>query len=235
MSNSKILVWDIPTRLFHWLLAISFAVAYVTAEEEGLQSIHITAGYTLAGLLVFRLLWGFIGSRYARFSEFLYSPAQIVSYIKNLHTAPRHYLGHNPLGSVAVFLLLGLGALTAATGYFLYESGAEWLEETHELAANGMLALVCLHIAGVFFSSRIHGENLARAMVTGMKSGTATDSISSKHLLIGGVILLAVAGFWGYSWTHPFAAKDDEAGEMHGDGEHEDHAQQEHDEQDRDD
>ena len=154
MSPQKILVWDIPTRLFHWLLAGSFAVAYLTAEAEGWENVHYTAGFTLLGLIAFRLVWGLVGSRYARFSEFCYGPSAVLAYIKSLRSNPRHFIGHNPLGSMAVLLLLGLGIATASSGWLMYLSGSDWLEEPHELFANAMLALVVLHIAGVIISGK---------------------------------------------------------------------------------
>jgi cytochrome b len=202
MNTPKILVWDLPTRLFHWLLAGSFAVAYITAEVEGWENVHFTAGFTLLGLIVFRVVWGLLGSRYARFSEFAYKPGQVLDYVRNIKS--RHHLGHNPLGSMAVFGLLGLGLLTALTGWLMYLSGSELLEEPHELAANAMLALVCLHVAGVVISSKLHGENLSRAMATGQKKGNPQDAIRSAHPLVAAILLVSVLGFWGYSWMHPF-------------------------------
>lgn len=204
MGIQKILVWDIPTRLFHWLLAGSFAVAYLTAEAEGWENVHYTAGFTLLGLIVFRLIWGLIGSRYVRFRAFSYRPAQVLEYVKSLPGSPKHYIGHNPLGSMAVFALLALGLATATSGWLMYLSGSEWLEEPHELAANAMLALVCVHIVGVFISSKLHKENLARAMVTGQKQGELQDAIPTANPILGTLLLASVIGFWSYTWIHPF-------------------------------
>ncbi len=106
----RILVWDVPTRVFHWLLAISFTGAFLTAESERYRDIHVMLGYTLLGLIAFRLLWGFIGSRYAQFRSFLFKPGDIAAYVASMLKAkPAHYVGHNPAGSVAVFALLALG------------------------------------------------------------------------------------------------------------------------------
>ena len=82
-ASTRILVWDVPTRLFHWLLVLSFVVAYLTSESERWQLWHVTAGYTFGALLVFRLLWGFVGSRYARFSQFVRGPRQVLAYLRS--------------------------------------------------------------------------------------------------------------------------------------------------------
>src|SRR5512135_2268924 len=115
--NQRILVWDIPTRVFHWLLVVSFAGAFLTAESERYRDIHVLSGYTLLGLIAFRLLWGFIGSRYAQFRSFLFTPREVAVYLRSLlKAAPAHYVGHNPAGSVAVFALLALGIVSAFSG-----------------------------------------------------------------------------------------------------------------------
>lgn len=164
-------VWDLPTRIFHWGFALSFAGAWLTAESERLRDVHILLGYTFGGLLAFRLVWGLIGTRYARFASFLFSPADVVRYLRSLVAGrPEHHVGHNPAGAIAIFALLGLGAATALSGYAVYQDiGGEWLEELHEGAASAMLVLVAIHLAGVFVSSLLHGENLVASMITGRK------------------------------------------------------------------
>jgi len=196
---NKILVWDLPTRLFHWLLATSFVGAYLTAETERYRDLHLLLGYTLLGLILFRVVWGLAGTRYARFSQFLYGPARILAYLKSLFSGqPEHYVGHNPAGALAIFLLLGLGVLTAASGVLLYFGigGEEAFEEVHEVCANVMLAVVLIHIAGVVVSSWLHRENLVRAMLTGYKSGDAEQGIHSARTWVAGILLAVVAAFW---------------------------------------
>lgn len=196
---NKILVWDLPTRLFHWLLATSFVGAYLTAETERYRDLHLLLGYTLLGLILFRVVWGLAGTRYARFSQFLYGPARILTYLRSLLSGqPEHYVGHNPAGALAIFLLLGLGVLTAASGVLLYFGigGEEAFEEVHEACANGMLAVVLIHIAGVVVSSWLHRENLVRSMVTGYKSGDADQGIHSARTWVAGILLAVVAAFW---------------------------------------
>lgn len=193
----SILVWDVPTRVFHWLLALAFALAYATGDSERWRDVHVLAGYTMAGLLAFRVAWGLVGSRYARFRSFLFGPRAVTRYLGGLlHGRPQHYVGHNPAGSVAIYLVLALGALAAATGYAAYAWEVDWLSEAHEGAVGGLLALVLVHIAGVAVSSAVHGENLVRAMITGRKRGDARDGIRRGHAWLGIVLVAAVMAFW---------------------------------------
>lgn len=191
-------VWDLPTRICHWLLALSFAGAYLTSESERYRDLHVMFGYTLAGLIGFRLLWGLIGTRYARFSSFAFGAGPLLDYLKSLATAaPRHYAGHNPAGAIAIFLLLALGLATAASGFASdQEIGGEWLAELHEGAAAAMLTIVAIHVAGVAVSSLLHRENLLRAMFTGNKRGDAAEGIGGTRRAVGILLLLAVLGWW---------------------------------------
>lgn len=184
--EKRILVWDIPTRIFHWSLAISFAVAFLTAESERLRDIHVISGYLMLGLIGFRLVWGLIGSRHARFSDFVRGPAAVLRYLRSLVSGqPEHHIGHNPAGAVVIVLLLVLGLATGVSGWATYNDlGGEWLEELHEGLANAMLALVAVHLVGVAVSSWLHRENLVKAMITGYKNltpKTPLGGVSSKH------------------------------------------------------
>lgn len=171
MDKPKVFVWDLPTRAFHWLLAASFAGAFLTAESERYRDVHVALGYTMLGLIAFRLVWGLIGTRYARFWSFAYGPRSVLTYVKSLLAgSPQHYLGHNPAGSWAIYALLALGTLAGASGYATYNDlGGHWMEELHEGIANTLLAVVVVHLAGVFVSSLLHRENLVRSMWTGYK------------------------------------------------------------------
>lgn len=196
--RNKILVWDLPTRLFHWLLAASFIGAFLTAESEYWRDIHVALGYTVVGLIGFRLVWGVVGSRYARFSSFAFGSSKVVAYLKSLlGGSPQHYVGHNPAGSWVIYGLLLLGLLTGASGYATYnELGGEWLEELHEAAANTMLALVGVHVAGVLVSSLLHRENLVRSMIDGYKHGEAGAGIRRTGWLVGLGLILGVVALW---------------------------------------
>ncbi len=206
-SHSKpdyVKVWDLPVRLVHWLIALCFTGAYLTAESESWRLLHVTLGYTMGGLIAFRVIWGMIGTRYARFSEFVRSPSAVFQYLRSLLTkSPEHFTGHNPAGAIAVLLLLGLGAAISVSGYALYNDlGGDWVEEAHELLANTMLAIVFVHIAAVLISSHLHKENLPLAMITGKKRRAASAAITSTWRSIALVILLAVFAFWVWQWQN---------------------------------
>ncbi len=195
--TERILVWDLPTRLFHWLLAGTFAGAWLTAESERWIGVHTTLGYTFAGLIAFRLVWGFIGSRYARFSSFVTGPGPVARYLGSLLAfRPEHHVGHNPAGGWAVLALLGLGLATALSGYAAYSASSHLLEELHEGVAGAMLALVFVHIGAVLVSSLIHRENLVRAMWNGVKRGSPAEAIRRKRWIAAGALLALVAGIW---------------------------------------
>jgi len=198
MSKQRILVWDLPTRAFHWLLAGSFLGAFLTAESERYRDIHVVLGYSVLGLVVFRLLWGVIGTRYARFSSFPIAPRRVLEYLKSLFTrSPQHHVGHNPAGSLAIYAILALALLAGVTGYAAYnEFGGEALAQLHEGVANAMLGLVAIHIGAVMLSSLLHRENLVAAMLNGHKQGPAGAGIHRKHGLVAAAVLLATMGFW---------------------------------------
>jgi cytochrome b len=169
--TTKIKVWDAPVRVFHWLLVLSFAGAYLSAESESWRLLHVTLGYTLGGLVAFRLVWGLVGTRYARFANFVRGPQAVLTYLRSLRKGqPQHHLGHNPAGAVAIVLLLLASVAVVGSGWAIYNDvGGEWLSELHDIAANSMLLVVAIHVAGVLVASRLHRENLVRAMVTGQK------------------------------------------------------------------
>ena len=189
---SWVRVWDPFIRIFHWTLVIAFATAWLTADE--MQPVHEFAGYAVAALVGFRLIWGFVGSRYARFSQFVRGPAATLSYVGDIARGrERRFLGHNPAGAAMVVALLVALSGTAFKGWLMEEPGrAETaarqlqfvapafadeddgeaespLKEVHETLANAMLLLIALHLGGVALASFRHRENLVRAMVTGRK------------------------------------------------------------------
>lgn len=187
VTREAIRVWDPLVRVFHWSLAGAFATAYIV--EDHALGIHVWAGYLALALIGIRLVWGLIGTRHARFGDFVRGPRQVLAYLKDLFSlrAPR-YLGHNPAGGAMILLLLASVLATALTGMALY--GAEefagplapmmrglpgdWgegLEEAHEVLANATLVLVGLHLLGVAVASLLHRENLVTAMITGVKRG----------------------------------------------------------------
>lgn len=190
-SSSRILVWDIPTRLFHWSLVFCFVVAYLTSESERWQLWHVTAGYTFGALLLFRLIWGVVGSRYARFSNFVRGPKVLMDYLGSLLTRhPKHYVGHNPAGAWAIVGMLVLGLLTVLTGWAAFNDYGDWIGELHEGIVNVLVLVILIHVGGVIVSSLLHHENLVRSMVNGHKLGHDADAIRYPQWIVG--ILLAL-------------------------------------------
>jgi cytochrome b len=183
-SETNIKVWDLFIRFFHWTLVGAFIIAYVT--EEDFLELHVWAGYTVFVIIMIRLLWGLIGSRYARFSNFITSPKMAFGYIKDtLQFKAKRYIGHNPAGGLMIVVMIVSLILTTITGVAVYgaeeQAGpmAAWFatdslweevfEEVHEFLANFTLLLVVIHVIGVVVESVIHKENLVRAMIDGFK------------------------------------------------------------------
>lgn len=184
-DSSQIRVWDQLVRFFHWSLISAFFIAYVT--EENLLTVHTLAGYLILLLISIRFVWGFIGTRYARFSDFVYSPGTVIQFLKDtMHLRAKRYLGHNPAGGAMVILLMVSLLVTTTSGILLLgaeeqagpvahwfnQAGSFWsgiLEELHEFFANFTLLLVFIHVIGVIVESLIHKENLVSAMLTGFK------------------------------------------------------------------
>jgi cytochrome b len=196
----KILVWDLPVRLGHWLMAGGFILAWATGDSESLRLVHVFAGSTVMAVAAYRLLWGIVGSRYARFAEFVRGPRQAVGYLKSLlRTRPPHYAGHNPAAGWAIVLLLALALASGASGWLTYqEMGGEWLEELHEFLTGLMLAVVGVHLLGVLVGSLAHRENLVWAMVTGRKQGRPEEAISGQGFAAAVMLLAwtAIGAWW---------------------------------------
>ncbi len=184
-NTTSIKVWDPAVRIFHWTLVVAFTVAYISGED--FITLHSWAGYLILGLLMARLIWGFIGTQHARFSDFVRGPKTIKQFLKDtLRFKAQRYLGHNPAGGAMVILLMVSLLITIFTGLLVlgaednagplaaWFSGNESIwgeitEEAHEFFANFTVLLVLLHIAGVIVESLLHRENLVTAMITGFK------------------------------------------------------------------
>ena len=185
IQTKDVSVWDPLIRLFHWTLVAGFFSAYFAGD--GWQNLHVSAGYVVAGLVVFRLVWGLCGSRYARFSDFIHGPRQVLRYLRHLvQLRPPRSIGHNPAGGAMIVVLLVLLLATTLSGMALYGADA-WagplagllkgtsdisihqIKEIHAFCANFTVFLVAVHVGGVVLDSLLHRENLVRAMVTGRK------------------------------------------------------------------
>lgn len=164
-------VWDPFVRVFHWSLVGLFAISFLTGDV--IEWLHVWAGYAIATLVASRICWGFVGSGYARFSNFVKGPNAVLTFLKqSLHLeAPRH-LGHNPAGGAMIVLLLAMLAGLSGTGFAMTTDaywGSKIVEEVHEALAYITLVLIGLHMLGVLIASIEHGENLIKAMFTGRK------------------------------------------------------------------
>jgi cytochrome b len=164
-------IWDPFVRLCHWSLVLSFAVAWLTSHSS--EAIHHWAGYGAAGLVAMRLLWGAIGTPYARFAQFVRGPAAVTRYLRAMFAGREaRHVGHNPAGGAMVLALMAAMIATALSGWMMTSDtyfGVDWVENIHSLSAHGMLLLVVIHICGVVLASVRHRENLVKAMITGHK------------------------------------------------------------------
>jgi cytochrome b len=194
--KTEIKVWDGFVRIFHWLLVLLFITAYVTGDEK--NNLHLYSGYAILGLIVLRIIWGFIGSKYAKFTNFIYSPTNTINYFKNIKNKnAKHYIGHNPAGGWMIILMIISLLIVIISGIKVDEiekrensanninitfinnayaddddenhAEEEFWEEIHEISANFMILLIILHVLGVIAASRLHNENLVKAMITGKK------------------------------------------------------------------
>ncbi len=219
----RILIWDVPTRLFHWTLALCFAGAWLTSESDQWLGVHVFLGYLMLALVGFRVIWGLVGTHYARFAAFWFGPKAALRYLSQVLAgqAERH-LGHNPTGSVAIYGLLLLTLVIGVTGIFtlggeeqqgvlkgvLSITQGRIFKKLHEGAALAMLLLVLGHIAGVLVESWLHHENLARSMLTGTKLAEATAPAVRAHWWLALLMLAAMLGFaaWWFVYAVPVPA-----------------------------
>jgi cytochrome b len=197
---NRILVWDWPVRIGHWMLVGGFALAWLTSESEALRLLHAFAGGTMVGAVLFRLIWGVVGSRHARFASFVRGPGAALAYIRGLVSGrSSHAAGHNPAGGLAIVALLVLTLLTGASGWLVYQDiGGDVFEEMHEVFSSALLAVALLHVAGVVVGSLAHRENLVRSMFTGFKRGNADEAIPGTYPLAAVALVgwAALCAWW---------------------------------------
>jgi len=210
-ARKTIRLWDSPTRIFHWLLAILVAVSYFSAEE-GEMEIHEISGIAILVLVIFRIIWGFVGSTSARFSHFVRGPGAVLAYVRALlRRNPPHTAGHNPLGGwvVVAFLLLLVvqGALglfanddifyEAPLAYMISDDTSDSISGLHHELFEFILILIGIHVAAVIGYWVVFKENLIRAMITGQKkveADAAGHPLSFRSPVLAAIITVVVAG-----------------------------------------
>lgn len=222
LTMRQVLVWDLATRLFHWLLMLFVVVCFLTGDDEGLAfAIHAYAGFVVLMLLFFRLGWGIIGSPHSRFSDFIYSWSTVKRYaISFFQFKPERYVGHNPLGGWMIILMLVVLTATTLTGILMVTHGAGWLEDIHEALGSFMQVLVLVHIAGVLLDWGLTDDKIVKAMFTGRKelaediaesetpvSGIGKALVLALLVLIGGVYLFQQTDY--SAKVSAFAANED--------------------------
>lgn len=200
MKNTR--VYDWPTRIIHWLFAASFLGAFFIAksfdDESAYFPYHMLLGFILVMAVGLRFIWGFIGSKYARFSSFPLSPTKFIAYFKNLLSGKgERFLGHNPASSWAALLMMTLAIGLGATGYLMATGiSKEFYEELHELFANLFLVTVIVHVAGIALHTLVHRDSISLSMIHGGKQPVnGTPGISTSRWGAGLLFLAIVGGF----------------------------------------
>lgn len=188
-------VVDAPTRAFHWLFALSFAGAYLSADGERFRLLHVTLGYTMAGLLVFRILYGLLGPR----------QAGLTLLWRKLSVPVNWRQGQNLFMALAIVVLLLMVVPLTLSGYATYNEwgdflGGDWVGEVHEFFGEASLAVVLAHIAAIVGLSLWRRKNMAAPMVTGQVDGAGPDVAKRNHLWLGVLLLAAVLAYWTWEW-----------------------------------
>ncbi|MFZ4576025.1 MAG: cytochrome b/b6 domain-containing protein [Phycisphaerales bacterium] len=196
---NRVLIWDLPTRLFHWLLSAGFlaaaTISLLLGEDSPLFPYHALFGLTIALMVCLRLIWGVVGTRYARFGTFIFGPGAVIEYMKGtLVGGGKRYIGHNPGSALAIFALLALVLAMAVTGVMLGQ-GNESVKELHELLSYVTVGVGAAHVLGVIVHTVRHRENLVASMIHGRKLAEPPDAIPSATPIIAAVFI-AVAGAW---------------------------------------
>jgi cytochrome b len=199
-----VLVYDLPTRIFHWLFSglflLSFIIAKTTDDESNIFIYHMLSGFLLTTLVLWRLFWGFAGSKTSRFSSFNFNLLNLKKYLMDiLSGTKKHWSGRNPASSWATILMLLLALGLAITGYLMTTGSRDSFKEIHEFMAHSFIVIVVLHVAGVVLHSQRYQDGIALSMVDGKKDPlSVSDSIFSHQWLMGFflVALMAVSGVY---------------------------------------
>jgi len=216
----KTYIWSLPIRIFHWLFAFGFAIAYILGENEISMNLHFTFGVAVGILAFFRILFGFFGPKYARFSDFPVSIPKVLNYLSNLKTRVTRYYGHNPLAALAMIGMLLFAVITSFSGLAMYlsETGyvafnGELFEEFHEVSANIFLILVIAHLLGLLLDFVVHNsDGTLLSMISGYKNGKSEETKLNKSHSIFALFALFLAAY-GSFLAYQFAPIDDENGD----------------------
>jgi cytochrome b len=208
-KNTKTTVYDWPTRIFHWLFAFLFLGAYLIVEivddENPLFTLHMMAGLTIGFLLILRIIWGFVGTTYSRFSSFKMNPGELIGYLKEAVVAKtKRYLGHNPASSYAAVIMFICAAGLAFTGVMMTGgSETDFYEETHELLATIFLIAVVAHVGGIIFHHIKHKDSLWSSMFDGKKKSLPEKTGITNSKRFAGMLFLILTLMWtGYLYSN---------------------------------
>ncbi|MGD9791139.1 MAG: cytochrome b/b6 domain-containing protein [Phycisphaerales bacterium] len=201
------LIWDLPTRLFHWTLAAGFAAAAAIAlglgEHSPLFPYHAIIGLTLVVMVALRLVWGLVGTRHARFGSLVFGPRELLAYLKGAAVGGgKRYIAHNPASAYAIVAMLALLVALAVTGVMLGK-GMEGVKDVHEWCAYAMLAVVGVHILGIIAHTVRHRENITASMIHGRRFASPTDGIASARP-IDAALYLAITGAWAFGLVRQY-------------------------------
>lgn len=208
---TKIYVWSLFTRLFHLLLVIGVAVAFLLAEFESLLTLHVAVGYTIGLLFLYRVLWGFMDVKYSQFKDFNFSLVALTEYMFSIFGKKKEYIGHNPASSWAIVAMIALGLGSVFTGAVVYgtQEGMgffsflnfslfkkmDFFKDVHEFFSNAFMAVIFLHIAGVVVDKVLHKSSAARSMLDGYKSGDAESLKLTLFQKLFGIFWIASSIF----------------------------------------
>jgi cytochrome b len=198
----KLLAYDLPLRIFHWLFALLFVTAFVMGktvdDDSSLFSYHMMAGLSIGFILTLRVVWGFIGTVYSRFSSFRLKPSELITYFKDLFTTKtKRWMGHNPASSFAAILMFVLTIGLMITGiYMSHPAYHELFEELHEIFANLFLIIVIAHIGGIIIHHLRHKDSIFLSMINGKKDPVEGQSEISTSKKLAGVLFGGLFGLW---------------------------------------
>ena len=214
LLTKHVLIWDLPLRIFHWLFACTVIASWYTSDQDNdLIDIHMKLGYLALGLLIFRISWGFVGTKHSRFSSFFPTPSRLRLYINDLRTNQvKSTSGHNPLGSLMVFLMIFLISLQAISGLFInddvfssgpyYDSVSKEVEKImfflHHNVFDFMIAAIGMHLLAITYYVRVKKQSLIRPMITGKKSEkfvNVSDIIKHSKVLLAVLLVIAITAF----------------------------------------